>query len=152
MIKHIEKNRVSYNVIIHSFKDVAEMYNMTKENCPGNSAFMSYEKFMNYSGELFAYGDQTLKACMGIEKKSDVTYKLSMLSVLPSYRKQGIGHEMMTFAETYVRRCQGQKIKLGMIYENQVLFDWYQSLGYTADKIKAYKGSAFRLAFMEKKL
>jgi len=69
-----------------------------------------------------------------------------MLSVLPKYRHLGIGKELMLFAESKA----DEKLVLGMIYDNQKLFNWYLTLGYEVDKIKTYRGNDYKVAYMEK--
>ncbi len=152
MIKLIESEdyKRCYDVIVASFKGVSEALNATPENCPGNSAFMSYNRFLNMTKKMNLYGyyDENLIGCVGLIKKSDVSYKVKMLSVLPSKRHQGIGQQLMD----YVTEHSAGKLKLGMIYENKKLYKWYLNLGFETEKIVSYKGNDFHVAYMEKRI
>ncbi len=152
MIKLIESDdyKLCYDVIINSFKDVTESLRATPENCPGNSAFMSYNQFLNKTKkmDLYGYYEDELIGCIALIKKSDVSYKIKMLSVLNTHRHKGIGKKLID----YMSELANGKIKLGMIYENTKLYEWYLSLGFVTDKIVTYKGNDFHVAYMEKKI
>jgi len=152
MIKLIPSESLdeSYELIVSAFKSVADEIGATPDNCPGNSAFMSRSKFAKEINKMKLYGyyDPDLVGCIGLVKKSEVTYKIKILCVKEDKRHNGIGKALVEFIETKV----SGKLKLGMIYENQTLFKWYQSLGYEVEKIKTYKGNKFRLAYMEKRI
>lgn len=156
MIKQLEDNLVdAYQVIVQSFKAVADEHEMTEENCPGNSAFMSFDKFkMTIQSEFILFGlyKPQLVGCIGIEKKSAQRFKIKWLSVIPDHRHRGYGMRLMDHASTYIGEQGGEKIQLGMIYENQKLYHWYLSQGFVVDKIKAYKKNKFKIVFMEKRL
>lgn len=153
MIQSIEFNREAYHVIIDSFSDVINQYQMTKENCPGNSAFMSYEYFMSQASKVKLFGlfDEGLVGCVAVEKKSPQRYKIKWLSMLFEKRHHGYGKVLMAHAEAWIQSQGGHKVTLGMIYENQVLHAWYLGIGYQVDKIKSYKGNVFQICYMEKK-
>ena len=140
MIREIEDYERCYKIIIESFSDVNNILGITEKSCPGNSGYMTYNKFQNELSKglkLYGYYQPELVACIGLYKKSDVRTKIKMLSVLPKYRHLGIGKELMLFAESKA----DEKLVLGMIYDNQKLFNWYLTLGYEVDKIKTYRGN-----------
>ncbi len=149
MIREIDDYEHCYKVIINSFLEVNSILGITEKNCPGNSGYMTYHQFQNelLKGlKLYGFYNPELVACIGLYRKSDVRTKIKMLCVLPRYRHLGIGKELMDFAESKA----DIKLVLGMIYENQKLFNWYLSLGYEVDKIKTYKGNDYKVAYMEK--
>lgn len=152
MIKAIDLDEFDdcYDLIVEAFRDIAEDLNATPENCPGNSAFMTKEKFKRASNKMTLYGyyGDDLLGCIGLIKKSDVSFKIKMLSVKPNFRHQGIGRQLIE----HVEALSFGKITLGMIYENQLLYEWYLSLGYSLDKKVTYKGNRFHVAYMEKKI
>lgn len=154
MIQSIAFNREAYHVIINSFSQIVNQYQMTKDNCPGNSAFMTHDYFKSQESKLNLFGlfEDSLVGCIAVEKKSDHRYKIKWVSVLHEERHKGYGKELMSYAEAWIQSQGGHKITLGMIYENQLLYLWYQSLGYEVDKIKAYKGNVFQICYMEKKI
>lgn len=152
MIKQISAKE-AYDIIIASFSETE--LNITKEQCPGYSGFLNYEHLLKEEAEglrLFGYYKDQLVGCVALAYKSNVRYKLKYLAVLKAYRKQGIGNELMTFAESVARDEHCQYIKLGMIRDNEKLYDFYTARGYLTKKINNYKHNAYRIAFMEKKL
>ncbi|WP_240840916.1 N-acetyltransferase [Acidaminobacter sp. JC074] len=151
MIRKVDDLKVCHQLIVESFLDVNKSLGITKENCPGNSGYLTLsqlEKQVSKGLILYGYYDPDLIACIGLMEKSHVRCKIKMLSVLPEYRNKGIGKVLMDFAETQAN----EKLVLGMIYENQKLYKWYEALGYKVDKIKKYRGNEFNVAYMEKKL
>lgn len=151
MIKQIPFSKAAFDVIKASFKSIADEMYMTAENCPGNSAFMSYDKFQRAKQMvLFGLFDQDLIGCIGVEYKSEVRYKIKYVSVLPTQQHKGYGRKLVEHACHYIEEAGGKKIQLGMIRENEILFDWYLSLGFELDKVVNYRKNAFTVAYMEK--
>jgi len=152
MIKIIEPNEyeICYKIINTCFTIVADELKITQANCPGHSAHLDYNSFLNKIKSTTMYGLflPELVGCIGIEKKSDVRYKIKYLSVDPKHQHKGYGKLLMDHMETVA----SNKLQLGMIYEHTVLFEWYCSLGYEVDKIATYKKNAFKVAYMEKRL
>lgn len=156
-VKLIEENELMkcHQIIVSSFMTVTESLGMTKVNCPGNSAFLELKHLKSMINKgLIIYGlyDTSLIGCIGLEKKSDSRYKIKLLSVLEAYRHKGSGFLLVSTMEEKVISFGGCKVQLGMIYENEVLTNWYGSLGYKIVKIKNYKDNCFKIAFMEKDL
>lgn len=154
-IRLLEKDELNIclNVIINSFKTVADKLNITNENCPGNSAYLELNDLNNYFDKGYKfYGlfKKELIGCIVVEKKSDVRYKIRLLSVLEENRHEGFGKILIEFVENLVIPLGCKKIQLGMIYENRVLRDWYESLGFEIEKIKKYRKNDFKVAYMFK--
>lgn len=139
-----EKNlKDCYKVIVASFKYESNI-----------DIYIKYDKFLKaYEKGVEVYfisEDNNIIGCIGIEKKSDIKYKIRFLSVLPEYRHLGYGKKLIYNAEQIVSLKSGNKISLGMNYSNKVLLNWYESLGYKVDKIKEYKKGSIEIAFMNK--
>lgn len=151
MIVEIEDRENLYQVIVASSRDVIQEFHMTAQNCPGNTAFMTYNQFESLN-DIKYYGiyDVNLVGCIGIKKMSDVRYKIKHLAVLESHRHLGYGSELLEYAMKYIENEGGLKVQLGMIYENQKLYHWYLSKGFEVNKIKTYKSNAFKICYMEK--
>jgi len=153
MIKEVEEKdyKLCYQMMIESFLEVADSIGATSENCPGNSAFMAYNTFitkMNKGLVLYGYYAPELVGCIGLEKKSARRHKIKYLCVSIHHQHQGYGKALMDYMETLVEG----KLQLGMINENLILRNWYESLGYKIDKVMSYKKNKFTVAFMEKQL
>ena len=156
-IRIIKKEEIviCHKVIVNSFIPVASSLFMTEENCSGNSAFLKLDQLHKmYDKGLIILGlyDDFLIGCIGLEKKSDDRYKIKLLSVIPGYRHRGLGAMLIKAMEERVIQSGGIKLQLGMIYENEVLRKWYESLGFKIDKVKTYKGNTFKIVYMSKDL
>lgn len=82
--------------------------------------------------------------------KNGNTAELDNLAVLPSYRRFGIGREMIDFAKKYAsEHLQANKLTIGIIEENTVLKKWYESLGFIHTGTKAFPHLPFTVGFME---
>lgn len=114
-----------HKVIVNSFKTVADKFGLTIENCPANPAFMEYgqligmkEKGINMFG-LFL--DENQIGFIAIECADNKTYYIERLSVLPEYRKQGYGTQLVDFAFDYVRKVGGERISIALMDNNVLL-------------------------------
>lgn len=140
-----------YNLIHETFLLLAESLGITPSNCPGHSAYLTYQKFLgqiNKNLSMYGLFEPDLIGCVGLVKKSDVRYQVKYLTVDQAHRHKGHGKMLMD----YIEDLSFGKIQLGMIYEDQTLYEWYQNLGYKVDKLTYYKKNKFQVAYMEKVL
>ena len=86
-------------IIRNSFATVADEFHLTKENCPGYTAFITLEKLkIKYdSGErmYIYYADSVPVGCFSLKQLDYETWELDHLAVLPEYRHRGIGKELL---------------------------------------------------------
>lgn len=136
----------AYTIIIESFKNPS--LEVSRSNCPSYSGFITKDYFRRAYEKIKMIGLGDF-ACVGIEKKSDQRYKIKYLAVLQAYRHQGYGRLLMMEAEADIKAQGGSRIQLGMIYDDQRLFEFYESLGYRLVKLKEHP-KKLTLAFMEK--
>lgn len=145
----IEELKDCYEVILESFRDVMDELNITRENCSGFSGFLRYEKLLSQVKKgltLYGWYEPDLIGCIGLLTKSSARTQIKYLCVLKTCRHQGIGMNLIH----HVENMTSGRLQLGMIYENTVLFRWYESLGFQVDKIVPYRSKVFHIAFMEK--
>lgn len=69
--------------------------------------------------------------------------------VLPEYRKQGLGHLVVTEAEKWAKELGCRKAVLD---SRDVAVGFYEKLGYTADYSRKVQGGTFNCIHMEKML
>lgn len=159
MILEIEdksKLPISLEIIQKSFATVADEFNLTKENCPGHTAFMTLNKLQNSfeSGKrMFLYysGSVPVGFFSLMQINSDI-YELDHLAVLPKYRHNGIGKKLLSFAEKTVKGQNGKVIKIGIIEENTTLKNWYIENGFASTDTKRFEHLPFTVGFMEKNI
>jgi len=147
----------SVKVLQASFGTVARQFNLTQENCPTNSAFITdaklqeeWERGISMFG-LFEKDKQI--GFVALEKSStDSLFYLEKLAVIPDYRHKNYGKELMDFACKFVKNENGKKISIGIINENLVLKEWYTRYGFVEKEIKVYSHLPFTVCMMEKEV
>lgn len=144
------------DIIRRSFATVAEEFGLTKENCPGHTAFMKPEKLR----EKFDAGDR-MYLCdakngsvgfFSLKQTGPSVWELDHLSVLPEYRLQGIGEAMLRFAFQTVKENGGEVIRIGIIEENTRLKRWYERFGFVSTGTKRFAHLPFTVGFLELRL
>lgn len=140
--------------IIHkSFQTVADDMGLTKDNCPGHTAFMPLEKLQNQfdnGNAMFLCKHNNVLVGYFSLSVNDAGAELNNLSVLPEYRHLGIGKELVSYAADYSKNTLGaNKVKIGIIEENTVLKEWYKTLGFVHTGTIKFEHLPFTVGFME---
>ncbi|MDE6723382.1 MAG: GNAT family N-acetyltransferase, partial [Eubacterium sp.] len=73
------------------------------------------------------------------------------LSVLPEYRHNGIGKEIINFSKKYANEHNCNTIKISIVEENTQLRKWYESLGFTHTETKTISNLPFTVGYLELK-
>ncbi|MGV8982456.1 GNAT family N-acetyltransferase [Clostridium sp.] len=155
MIRQIERDeiKVCVQVIKKSFGTVAQEFDLTKENCPGNASFMKVEKLYKQFDEgrpMFAYLDSGIVVgYFSLRKNDGGNFELNNLAVLVEYRHKGYGREMIIFAMDKAREMGGNKMTIGLIEESTKLRNLYSSIGFTHTGTRKYKHLPFTVGFMK---
>lgn len=136
MIREIKETEIKecVAVIRESFQTVADDLGFTPENAPRFTAFATDEErigkqFHEEHRPMFGYFEgEKLVGYYSLTKGK--TCELSNLAVLPAYRHNGIGGQLLKHSiKTAVER--GSRVmRIGIIEENQVLRKWYESHGF----------------------
>jgi ribosomal protein S18 acetylase RimI-like enzyme len=99
------------------------------------------------------YGAYRDNACVGfvaVEKANDDVFYMERLAVLPEYRHNGYGRELIGFVTDYVGNNGGKKVSIGIINENRRLKDWYISCGFVETGTRKFEHLPFEVCFMER--
>lgn len=155
MIKEITDNELvkAASVIREGFQTVAQEFGLTVENCATNGAFIKKERLIidkakgNYMYGLYK-GDQMI-GFMELEKKNNLQFEIEKITILPMYRNQGLGKNMIDYAKDCVKKAGGRKIIIGMIEENSKLRDWYERNGFIHLGTKKFDFLPFTVGYME---
>jgi len=78
----------------------------------------------------------------------DVEYYVEGLAVLPERRRQGIGRQLMEFAENRARSKGLKRLALDVAIENEGARRFYQGLGFHEAKVAANPGYCKRFNFV----
>ncbi|MDU1903399.1 MAG: GNAT family N-acetyltransferase [Dysgonomonas sp.] len=145
----------STKILQESFATVARQFNLKKENCSTNSAFITEERLqeeLDRGVEMFGLYDENEQiGFVAIEKSSaEYVYYLEKLAVIPTARHRNYGKRLMDYACEYVKKEGGQKISIGIINENTILKSWYANYGFTESEIRQYPHLPFTVCIMKK--
>ena len=140
-------------VIHRSFKTVADEFGLTTENCPKHTSFIPIYFLttqMNWGWHMFGlHHEGEIIGYMSLSKEDDTTYELHNLAVLPEYRHNGFGKELLDHARETVKSLGGKTIKIGIIEESSVLKNWYEANGFIHTGTKKFDHLPFTSGYLE---
>ena len=151
-IDDIRKLSICLDIIHKSFATVAKEFNFTKENCPRHTSFMPLEKLeeqFNTGYQMFLYSYNNNYAGFFSVHIDDNFLELNTLAVLPEYRHNGIGKQIIDFSKKYANEHNCGTIKISIIEENTKLRNWYESLGFIHTETKTFPNLPFTVEYME---
>lgn len=144
------------DVIHRSFKTVAEEFGLTRENCPKHTSFLPIYFLttqMDRGWHMFGLiHEGRIVGYMSLSKESDTVYELHNLAVLPEYRHNGFGKQLLDFAKQTAKSLGGKVLKIGIIEESTVLKTWYVSNGFVHTGTKKYDHLPFTSGYLECRL
>lgn len=155
-IREIEKDEsldTSVEIIRKSFGTVAKELNLTTDNAPTHPSFITLDQLeeLQQRGLIF-YGyflDKGQVGFVAIEKADDSIYYMEKLAVLPEYRHNGYGRELVLFVLDTASARGAKKLSIGIIYEQTTLKDWYKEIGFKETGTKKFEHLPFKVVFME---
>ena len=140
-------------VIRQSFATVAADFGLTEQNCITNGAFIKTERLVsdwNRGDMMFGlFADGEPIGFMQLSQKDAAMFELGRLAVLPQYRHAGYGVQLLDFARNTVREKGGIQIIIGIIEENTVLKNWYQTYGFVHTGTRLVPHLPFTVGSME---
>jgi len=156
MIKPITKSELPacLGVFHRGYESVAVAFGLTEANCPDRGgASMPMEKLIaEFEGgtAMFGYyaGDE-LVGYLGMKMMGPGVCGLEDIIVLPEYRHNGYGQELLDFCKRKAKALGVRKIRLGMIDDNKQLRKWYEDNGFVNVGYKKYEGAPFTVGKME---
>jgi len=135
-----------------SFRDVAERFELTVENCPKNLAFCTEQRILADIERGLTYfileRDGKPYGCVALEKASpDVCY-LERLAVLPGHRGRGCGEMLVEHILDEAASNGSQRVEIGIIAADTRLRNWYRKFGFVLKGTKKFDHLPFVVAFM----
>ena len=102
---------------------------------------------------IFLYSiDSVFVGCVAYEQKNCIKGYLNRLSVLPHFRKQGIGKELTQHVIKYAKLKGVSEISIGIIADHTDLKNWYTTLGFQENGLKKFAHLPFDVLFMKHEL
>jgi len=148
----IEDAKEIAEIVSLSNKDVAAKFGITKENNPKHPSF--YDESWALSDfergeEYFLFKlDGENAGCVAFEMPNPDFGYLNRLSVLPAYRKRGIGAELVRHVFDYAQSKGVPEISIGIIAKHTDLKNWYKKLGFVENGFKKFPHLPFDVLFM----
>ncbi len=139
-----------------SFRDVAERFNLTSENCPthpSNCATEWVESALKKGIKYYILERQNVACgCIALEQALPDVFYLERLSVLPQFRRNGFGKLLVNHALNEAKKLGARRIEIGIISHQTELKEWYKRLGFLIKKESRFEHLPFVGAFMSKEL
>lgn len=159
MIKEITRYEIPecVSVIKESFLTVADSLGFTAENAPRFTAFATTEERLIYQLEterrpMYAYHNAqgSIIGYFSLCFSDNGECELNNLCVVPGYRHEGIGAELLE--DAYIRAAQAgcTKMKIGIVEENTMLRSWYEQNGFIHTGTKKFDFFPFTCGYMER--
>ena len=143
-------------IVSESNKDVAKQFGLTFENNPKHPSFYNQDwvlSDLDRGEEYFLCEDNgVFIGCVAFEHPQPETAYLNRLSVLPEYRHNGVGAELVQYIIDYSRSKSINVVSIGIIASHQVLKEWYLSLGFVEVITQSIAHLPFDVTYMHFKL
>lgn len=143
-------------IIRASHQDVAQMFSLTRNNNPKHPSFCTrdwvsadFERGEKYF--LYKIGGK-VTGCVAFEQPDPETAYLNRLSVLPPYRRRGIGAALVRHIIDYARSKQVRIISIGIIAAHADLKSWYAGLGFIEKETRRFDHLPFDVTYMHYEL
>lgn len=152
----IEYSQEIAKIIAISNRDVAEKFSLDKENNPKHPSFYDNDWVLSdfqRGEEYFLFKQECSNvACVAFEQPNPEIGYLNRLSVLPSYRRRGIGEELVNHIINYAKSKGVLEISIGIIANHTDLKNWYLKLGFVKNGVKEFPHLPFDVLFMKYEL
>lgn len=160
MIKSITRNEIPecVELIKTSFVPVAEQYGITRENAPRYVAYSTtderlYAQFDEEHRPMFGYYDNDkIVGYYSLSMQEDNECELNNLAVLPEYRHNKIGEQLLLHAFDTAKQLGRTKVNIGIVEENQILRKWYERYGAIHTGTQKYDFFPFTCGYLEKQV
>jgi GNAT superfamily N-acetyltransferase len=139
-------------LIREAFRDVAERFKLTPENCPTHPSHCTADWITSALKKGILYfileADREPCGCVALERaNSDVCY-LERLGVLPRCRGKGFGKALVETALEKAQALGAKNMEIGIISEQKELENWYNKLGFSNKGRRPFKHLPFEVTFM----
>ena len=139
-------------LVSESNRDIAITFGLNADNCPKHPSFCTRDwvKADFVRGEKYFVLEADSKAigCVAYENPSAELAYLNRLSVLPAYRKRGVGTRLVQHVVEYARSSSIKTISIGVISEHTELQRWYRKLGFIDGETKRFPHLPFSVKYM----
>ena len=139
-------------IIRSSFRDVADRFGLTQENCPTHPSNCTADWIqgnMDRGVTYFILEDNGFASgCVALEMAGPKLCYLERLAVRPPRRRRGFGRALVNYVLAEAKRSGARRVSIGVIAEQTELKSWYQKIGFIEAKTKEFAHLPFRVTFM----
>ena len=139
-------------LICDAYRDVAQRYNLTPENCPKHPSNYTpawvRKDFARGVSYYILDHDGKPAGCAALEKPTGELGYLERLAVLPDCRRRGFGRQLVTQVFNCAMDSGIKQISIGIIAEQTDLKLWYEKIGFVEGDTKEFKHLPFLVTFM----
>ena len=132
--------------------DVAVKFGLTRDNNPKHPSFYTTEWAESdfERGEIYfiAYHDGEPVGCVAYESPNDELSYLNRLSVLPEYRRNGLGEKLVQQVIEYSRKQGKRAVSIGIIAKFDELRRWYMKLGFMEGETMSFPHLPFEVLYL----
>ena len=143
-------------LIRNSFRDVAERFNLTPDNCPTHPSNCTDEwidKDIHRGVAFYILEDKGLPlGCVALEQAEDDVCYLERLGVLPAERQRGFGTVLVEHVFTEAGTFDAKHVSIGIIAEDSALKRWYGKIGFIEQETRIFPHLPFNVTFLNYKL
>jgi len=143
-------------VIRNSYQTVADVFNLTLENCPKHPSNCTEDwvssDFSRGVSYIILESNGKIAGCAAVEKATSELCYLERLAVLPKHRHKGFGRSLVNHVFAKAVSLGIKKISIGIIARQTDLKTWYQTIGFIEGETKVFEHLPFDVTFMEYEL
>jgi GNAT superfamily N-acetyltransferase len=136
-----------------AFKDVAERFGLTEENCPRHASNCTadwIEKDMERGVIYYVLENEgRVTGSAALEPVRPGLCNLERLAVLPDQRKQGFGGALVSHILSEAGGLGCRDVRIGVIADQAELKDWYRRFGFVETETRDFAHLPFRVSFMQ---
>ena len=150
-----EQELPMYVVLLRAaFGTVAKDFGLTETTAPTNAAFTTLENLrLHLRNGLKLFGmfrDSLLLGCVATKasKADKGVFYIERLAVAPDERHRGYGGQLLSFAKESIRASGGKTASIGVMDNNRILKEWYQSKGFAQHDCRSIPHLPFKVCFM----
>ena len=140
------------SLIRDSFRDVAERFNLTVDNCPVHPANCTDDWVESDFAKGIRYyvleDDGTPCGCVAMEQARPGLCYLERLSVLPAYRRIGFGLALVLHVMEKARAAGSARVQIAIIAGQSELKRWYENLGFVVKDTRRFERLPFEVMFL----
>ena len=160
MIREVKREDIPtcVDLIRSSFMSVADKYGITKENAPRFTAFAVSDDILYWQMDkehrpmFVAEEDGIICGYYSLTIQENGECELNNLAVLPQYRHQGIGQQLLEHSYSYAKSTGCHVMNIGIVEENTILRKWYEQNGAIRIGTKKFDFFPFTCGFLKREL